>query len=111
MEGLPMTTLGQIVGIHKSTKTAIQRDWDVAYHTLQKSDLFNGFDKTHFAFEGNLTQPEQVKRVQANAFEIVSGLQPLLTRLIDLEATKDGADTAARADIVVGDQTILSQVP
>jgi hypothetical protein len=110
-----VTTLGQIVGIHKTTRTQIQRDWDQVYHDLQRSELFNGFDKTHTPFEGNLTQPAKSKRVQANATELVYGLQDLLTRLFDLEATKDSADTQARADVKVtqnGNETVvLPNVP
>jgi hypothetical protein len=105
------TTLGQIVGIHKSTRVSIQREWDEMYHLLQKGELFSGFDKTHTPFEGNLPQPAQSKRVQANATELVTGLEKLLSRLFDLEATKDNADTEARADLVVGDDTLMTQVP
>lgn len=111
-----MTTLGQIVGIHKTTRTQIQRDWDSVLHTLEKPELFTGFDKKHYPYDGFLLQPHKEKRVQANATTLVYGLQELLTRLFDLEATKDSADTSARADVKVtfngtDYQTILYDVP
>jgi hypothetical protein len=103
-----MTTLGQIVGIHKGTRHSVQSQFDAAYHTLQKGDLFTGFDKIHTPLEGNLQQPADGRRVQANAHEILTGLEPLL---MDLTLTKDVADTEATADVVVDGSVLLADVP
>lgn len=108
-----MTTLGQIVGIHKGTKEEAQRRWDTIYHTLQKNDLFTGLHKTFEAFEGTLPQPPQDKRLQANATDLLREMQPLLTRLFDLEYTKDVADTQATANVYLPgiSRPLLENVP
>lgn len=106
-----MTTLGEIVGIHKGTRSAAQRDFDIIYKSIQKPDNFNGLDKTHDPFPGELPQPHQEKLVQSNALGLLSKMEEVLTRAINVEATKDIADQSAKADIIVGDETVLRDVP
>lgn len=104
-------TLGQIVGIHKSTKTAAQRDFDTIYKYFQKDSLFKGFTKIHTPEEGNLQQPATEQLVQANAYELLAKMEETLVNAFDVEATKDTADTNARANIIIGSNTILENVP
>lgn len=102
-----MTTLGQIVGITKGTRTSAQRDFDAIYKTFQKPQLFNGFTKTHTPFEGTMQQPAQDQLVQENATTLLQRMEQVLTRAFDVEATKDYTDTKAKANVILSDGTVL----
>jgi hypothetical protein len=116
----PATTLGQIVFIRQGVSKATQDEWDEIYHTFQRADLFTGLHKEHEPFEEtdpatghqiNLKQPTQEKRIQADAQELLLRAQKALTRRFDVTATQDTANTLARADVIVGDRTMLRDVP
>lgn len=105
------TTLGQIVAIDTSTKTQVQGEFDQLYHNFKKADLFRGMNKVHEPFDGFLPQPATQQLVQANAHEMLLRIEKILTRKIDVEATKNLADTTAKADVVLDGRALLANVP
>lgn len=110
------TTLGQIVAIHKSTRVRLEDDWTKIYQQFtsggKEHATYQGIEKTH-APDGQYPQLfEAGKRPEYNAAEQLGDLRAILTRLLDLTATKDLADTHAKADVVLPNgKTLLKQVP
>lgn len=108
-----MTQLHQLIAVEKTAKSEANAAIDRAYKLVQKPDLFAGIARTYepLAEDGQRLPAEAIK-VQYRADEfLASELRPAWTRLLDLVATKDEANTAARADVVLDGRVVLSDVP
>ncbi len=107
-----MPKLNQIIAIEKSTKTKSFQELTEAHHQLQKQALLSGISRTYRPRdeEGEQLPPESTK-VQIKAQDIIRQVTESLTKLFDVTATKDWANTKAKADVVVDGKVLLSQVP
>lgn len=108
-----MTRLSQIVAIEKGVKSQSTRTETDLYHSLEKKPLFAGLSRVYTPKDeedGDRLPPEAVS-VQIKTGEVISQLEASLTRLIDIIATKDEANTVARADVTVDGVVIARDVP
>lgn len=107
-----MAKLNQIIAVEKGVKSQSLRDLTDAHQLLQKSSMMAGISRTYRPKdeEGEQLPPEATK-VQVKAEEVIRRTVEVLTRLFDVTATKDWANTQAKADVVVDGQMLLSQVP
>ena len=107
-----MTKLNQIIAVEKGVKASSQSELTKHYQLLQKSGLLVGISRTYQPKdeEGEELPPEST-RVQTKAEEVLRRVGETMTRYFDIAATKEWANTEARADVVVGDVTVLPQVP
>ncbi len=107
-----MPKLNQIIAIEKSTKNRSFQELSEAHHQLQKQTLLAGIARSYRPRdeEGEQLPPESTK-VQVKAQDIIRQTVESLTKLFDVTATKDWANTRARADVTVDGTVLLSQVP
>src|SRR5437868_6044500 len=107
-----MAKLNQIIAVEKGIKSRSFQELTEAHHALQKPALLAGIARTYRPKdeEGEQFPPEST-RVQIKAQEIIRQTAEVLTKLFDVTATKDWANTRARADVVVDGVTLLGQVP
>jgi hypothetical protein len=107
-----MTKLNQILAIEKDVRAAAQRGFDQAAGDISKGSPLNGVSRTYQprAEDGDQLPPEST-RVQVTVDDANTRLAKALARLWDITATKDWANTQARADIVVDGETILADAP
>jgi hypothetical protein len=107
-----MAKLNQIIAVEKGVKSQSLRDLTDAHQLLQKASMLSGISRTYRPKdeEGEQLPPEATK-VQVKAEEVIRRTSEILTRLFDVTATKDWANTQAKADVVVDGQVLLSQVP
>lgn len=107
-----MPKLNQVLAIEKGTKTRIHEFMTAAYHAFQKPQLFNGHSRVYTKRneDGEELMPENV-RVQNDAKTALAEIALQLTELIDITATKDIANCAAKADIEVDGKLLALQVP
>jgi hypothetical protein len=108
-----VTKLNQILAIEKGVKNQTARVETDLYHLLEKRPLFAGLSRTYVPKDeedGDRLPPESTS-VQVKANDVLSQLTDVLVRLIDLTATKDTANTKAKADVVVDGRTIATGVP
>lgn len=107
-----MTKLNQIIAVEKGVKSKSFQELTQAHQDLQKSALLSGIARTYQPKdeEGEQLPPEST-RVQINGEEVLRTTAATLTRLFDVTATKDWANTEARADVVVAGTTLLRDVP
>ena len=106
------TKLNQVLAIEKSTKSRVHGEVTRMHHSLQKGGLLNGFAKSYQPKDedGDHYPPER-QRVQVNAASELRRAGRLLGELFDVTATKDWANTQAKADLVIDGETLLEQVP
>ena len=109
---MAQTQLNQIVALEKGVKARAYADFTAAHHQLQKTALLSGISRTYKPKdeEGEQMPPEST-RVQVRVAEVMAEVRQALTRLFDVILTKDVANGAAKADIVVDGTTIATEVP
>jgi hypothetical protein len=106
------TRLCQIVAIEKGVKAKTTRDFTDAHHTVMKVPLLNGISRTYQPRDddGDRLPPESTQ-VIVKAEIILDNVATILTRLFDVTATKDCANTEAKSNVVVGGAILLHDVP
>ncbi len=107
-----MARLNQIIAIEKGIKSRSVQELAEAQKALQKPALLSGISRTYRPKdeEGEQLPPES-KKVEVKAEEIIRKTGEVLTKLLDVTATKDWTNCTARADVVVDGQTLLTQAP
>ena len=106
------TKLSQIIAIEKGVKSKSYADLTQAHHDVQKQALLTGLSRTYQPKDEDGEQlPPEATRVQVKAEDVLRQIAGNLTRLFDVTATKDWANCAARADVVVDGRTLLRDVP
>jgi hypothetical protein len=107
-----MAKLNQIIAVEKGIKSKSVQQLAETQRTLQKLSLFSGISRTYRPKdeEGEQLPPESNK-VQVKVDDIIRETTEVLTKLFDITATKDWTNCQAKADVVVGEQTLLTQVP
>lgn len=106
------TLLNQIVAVEGGLKARTKSAVDAAYHRLQKIPPMEGIARTYRPGNDEGEQlPSQYTLVQVRVDEILEDVAQALTRLMDVTLTKDVANTAAKADIVIGGQVLVADVP
>jgi hypothetical protein len=106
------TALNKIVAVEKGVKSETTSRISATYKEIQKAGLFNGMNRTYQPVDddGHVLPAEGV-RVQRTATDAIMDASVALTRLFDVVATKDWGNTTARADVKVGDEVLLTNVP
>lgn len=109
---MAQTQLNQIVALEKGVKSRSYADFTAVYHNLQKAPLLSGIARTYKPKddEGEQLPPEST-RVQFRADDGLKAARKALVRLFDVVLTKDAANGAAKADIVVDEQVLAADVP
>ena len=107
-----MAKLNQIIAVEKGIKSQSFQELTDSHHALQKPTLLSGIARTYRPKdeEGEQLPPEST-RVQVRSEDIIRETANVMTRLFDVTATKDWANTKARADVIVDGTVLLSQVP
>ncbi|MFI0418813.1 hypothetical protein [Spongiactinospora sp. 9N601] len=107
-----MTKLNQILAVEKGVKSEVQRKVTDAYQQIQKAPLLSGISRTYQPIDDEGEQlPPEATRVQVQAEAVLKGVGDVLTRLFDVTATKDWANCAAKADVMVDGSVLLADVP
>lgn len=114
MKGFYVTTLllNQIIAIDKGSKARIYSDITTLHKQVQKADLYNGFSKTYERLnEDGEELPGEQKKVVITVPNTLVVVQAKMTELFSLTARKDFTNCVAKADVVVGDVTIVKDAP
>ncbi|MFB8274505.1 DUF7873 family protein [Nocardia colli] len=107
-----MTKLNQIIAVEKGIKSGALRELAEAHGSLQKAPLLAGLARTYQPKDEEGEQlPSESTRVQVKSEEVLRQTAATLTRLFDVTATKDWANTAAKADVTVDGEVLLRDVP
>jgi len=106
------TRLNQVVAIERDVKGATAREIDAIYKLVQKPQLLSGISRTYQPKDEDGDQlPPESTLVQVTLNKLLAGLAANYTRLLDMMITKDAANMKAKADIVVGTETLATDVP
>lgn len=107
-----MTKLCQIVAVEKSVKNKSHSNVTEMYQKMQKPAMLTGISRSYRPKdEAGEQLPPEATKVQLNALDLLTSVSKTMTELLDVTATKDFANCEARADVVVGDVTLVSKAP
>lgn len=104
-----MPKLNQIVAVEKGVKGRTANAITAIYHRLQKPALYAGLLRKYTPLddEGDRLPPEST-RVQHAVETDLENVSEALTKLFDVVATKEAANTVAKADLKMGDHVLVA---
>jgi len=104
--------LHQILPIERDAKGRATSALTKAHRLLEKAPLLSGIQRTYRAKEeGGDGLPPESTRVQVRAGAVIAEVVKVLASTYDIIATKETANQGASADVVVGDEVLLTDVP
>jgi hypothetical protein len=104
--------LNQVIAIEKGAKSNAQKTITLAHRSNSHPALFNGSVKTYERSDDRGEElPDERQVVQCRVSDAIRDVREALSDMFDLTATKDWANCEARADVVVDEQTLLSNCP
>lgn len=107
-----MTKLNQLLAIEKGVKSKANQAITEFYKKIQRSNLISGISRTYRPHDEEGEQlPAERTRVQLNAYTELLEASKAFSRLMDVTATKDAANTLASADVVLQGRVLLADVP
>ena len=107
-----MTKLSQILAVEKGVKSRALAELSELHHASQKAPLWGGITRTYEPKDDEGDRlPAEFTQVQLNADAHLTAAAATLTRLFDVVATKDRANTGATADVVIDGTALLARVP
>lgn len=107
-----MTKLNQIVATEKALKEGVNKQTAPLFHAAKAPQLFSGLTKTYESIEeGGEELPDETVRVQNTVPELLDAFATPVSKLIDLQLTKETANAGAFADVVVDGQVIIKDAP
>lgn len=106
------TRLSAVLGQYADATKDMGKKRDAAYHAVQRGQGWDGFHKTYVPREdGGVKYPDQGKLVSMNASDFWTEFKEAYGKIIDAAATKDFANTEAKADVVVDGEVLMHDVP
>jgi hypothetical protein len=107
-----MTKLNQLIAVSKGAKADAQRAITDAYHQVQKTPLLNGLAREYQPRDDEGDRlPSESTKVQYTAQDATTYVAKALTRLLDVQASLDAANTYASANVVVDGEVVLTALP
>jgi hypothetical protein len=103
--------LNQILGVRDGVKNRVEKAITALHRTAPAA--FAGISRVYRPIDDNdVVYPPESTLVQVKGIDVVAQFRALLTELMDVIATTDVTNCTAKADIVLGDGTVLAeQVP
>lgn len=107
-----MTRLNQVLAIEGGAKNRALRTLTDAYHELARPVLLEGIAREYRPVNDDGERfPPEAKKVQRRVPDVLETVRRDLVKLFDVVATKETANRAASADVVVGGATLMEDVP
>lgn len=107
-----MGKLNQVVAVEKGLKARSEAAATTLYHSLQKKDEFEGISRVYTPKDDEGEQlPREGKRVQLRVPDLLAEIAEAWTPLYDVTLTKESANQAATASVIVDGDVLLADAP
>lgn len=107
-----MAKLNQIVAIEKGIKSRACAEISELYKTVQKNELFVGFNRTYETLnDGEEVLPDEKVKVKYTIKDVVDRISVVQEELFDITYRKDATNCLAKADVVVDEEVVLEGIP
>jgi len=107
-----VTKLHQVLAASKAVTTPAEAEVTNLFRIAQQQDLFNGLSRNYEPNKEDGEQlPSESKKVQCQADGILKSLAEQKTKVWDLRATVDLANTTAKADVIIDGVVLIKDAP
>lgn len=107
-----MAKLNQIIAVEKPKKAKAQREFTELHRETSKTPLLSGISRTYTPRDDEGDKlPSEKTLVQVKAEEVINKVSDALTDIFDITLTKEKANAVAIADVKVGGEVLLKDVP
>jgi len=108
-----VTQLNAIIAVEKGVKSKADKILTDAHQRQLKAPLLSGLYRTYKPVdeENGDKLPDEQNYPQVQVVDVLEDVQKAMSRLFDVTLTKEFANTEARADVILGDLVLLSDVP
>lgn len=107
-----MGKLHQLLAASKAVTTPAEAEVTALFRQAQIADLFNGLNRNYDPNkEDGEKFPSENKKVQLKAIDVLKKLGEQKTKVWDLRASTDYANTKAVADVVVNGTVLIKDAP
>lgn len=107
-----MTALHQLLAVKQGVRARAQQALTKFYHQVQKTEPFSGISKRYTPKdEEGETFPGEFNRVQLDAQKLLKDVKEALLPMYKVTADTDATNQVAKANIVVGEVTVATDVP
>jgi hypothetical protein len=104
--------LHQFLALQADAKGRGEGDLTKAFQAVDKTALLSGVSKTYASrTEDGYQLPAEGTKLQLRVPVIMADAIPAMIRQFDIQATVDGGNQIAKADVVVNGVTVLTDVP
>jgi hypothetical protein len=107
-----MAHLSQIIAVEKDVKDKAAQELARAQGIFGNKGLLTGIARSYTPLDDSgMVLPPESTRVQVKATQVLAAVQARLVALFDVVATKDWTNCVAKADVVVDNLVLLTDVP
>lgn len=104
--------LCEIIAVVSGRKGEAEKHLTQIYHQFQKEGIFNGLSKVYRPrVEDGEQLPSESNQPQLRVKDLISEACRKMTELFDLTRTLDQGNCQAKADVIVGENVLLTGVP
>lgn len=104
--------LNQIIAIANGEKSRAKKVMTGIYQKMDKEALFSGLSKTYEPIdEEGEKLPKEEKFVQMTVKDAIEEVSEALKGMINIVGSQDLANCSAKADVVIDDAVVISEVP
>ena len=104
--------LNQVIALRKGVLSRTHSELTRLHHDVQKPQLITGLTRTYRKIDdADADLPGETQRVQVSATEVLRKIRDLLVGRFDVVASVDWTNCEAKADVVVGEQTLITGAP
>jgi hypothetical protein len=104
--------LAKVLAALKTVQDSGQGQFNKIYHDLQKPNLYFGLEKRYQPRDEDGDKlPDESTQIRLRAEDALAEAAKVMTPVFDTALVRDDANTRARADVKIGDQVILANVP
>lgn len=107
-----MTRLNQLLGVEKGVRERWEKTRSEVVEVITKPEPFTGISRTYKPrLDDGEQYPPESKQVQVTVADVTDRLAKAVGRFWDVTATRDKTNTEAVANVVVGGNVLLRDVP
>lgn len=104
--------LHEVVAVRKGVKSRAYGELTELHKRAQKDELYAGLSREFTPLDDDgETFPSESKQVQLVAEDVLKRVRSIRTRFLDIEATQEWGNLAARGEVEVDGRAILTDVP
>lgn len=104
--------LCQVLAIDSGVRNKSKSELTALHRSAEKPELYSGLNRTYRPKDEDGEKfPDERQHVALRSKEVLAKLKDIMSEALDIELTKDVGNCSAKADVKVGEEVVLKDVP